>query len=177
MPDPLEIVQLGNPILRHLSDPVENFDDSQLQGLITGLLTTVIDAHGVGIAAPQVAQPHQLFIMASRPNARYPDAPQMEPTVVINPRILQASEAMQKDWEGCLCIPGIRGKVPRHCEIEVEYFDRLGMKQHRQFNDFLARIFQHEYDHLQGILFLNRLDTLDDLATEKEYQRLQQSRE
>ena len=177
MPDLLEIVQLGNPILRHLSDPVENFDDSQLQKLIKSLLTTVTDANGVGIAAPQVAQLHQLFIMASRPNERYPHAPNMEPTVVINPKILQASEEMLTDWEGCLCIPGIRGKVPRHREIEVEYYDRLGMKQHRQFNNFLARIFQHEYDHLQGILFLDRLDTLNDLATEKEYQRLQQSGE
>ena len=115
--------------------------------------------------------------MASHPNARYPDAPQMEPTVVINPRILQISEEIEKNWEGCLCIPGIRGKVSRHCQIEVEYFDRFGDKQHRQFSNFLARIFQHEYDHLQGILFLERLDTLDDLATEKEFQRLSQNPE
>jgi peptide deformylase len=129
-------------------------------------------AHGVGIAAPQVARSLRLFIVASHPNPRYPDAPMMPPSAVINPRILQVSEEMVKGWEGCLSVPNLRGFVPRHQWIEVDYCDRKGREIRQVFRDFVARIFQHEYDHLEGILFLDRLASPADLYSEEEYQKI-----
>lgn len=133
-------------------------------------MLTVSNANGVGIAAPQVAQSRRMFIVASRPNPRYPDAPEMEPTTMINPRILAHSEQMVKGWEGCLSIPGIRGLVPRYQAIEVEYIGRDGKRHQQELTGFVARIFQHELDHLNGIVFLDRVESTQDLMSEKEFQ-------
>lgn len=167
----LEIIQLGNPLLRTKAQFVENIQDRQIQKLINSLIATVNQANGVGIAAPQVAHSDRLFIVASRPNPRYPNAPEMEPTAMINPRILAHSSEIVKGWEGCLSIPGIRGLVPRYQAIEVEYSDRDGKLQKQELTDFVARVFQHEYDHLDGIVFLDRLESTQDLITEQEYQK------
>jgi peptide deformylase len=168
----LEIAQLGNPILRDKARLVENFNAQNLSELIDSLLKTVALANGVGIAAPQVSQPYRLFIVASRPNPRYPNAPMMRPTVMINPQIIAHSHEKVKDWEGCLSIPGLRGLVPRYQTIEVEYYDREGQRQSQVLTDFVARIFQHELDHLNGLVFLERLESSQDLYTEQEYQKI-----
>ncbi|MBW4631006.1 MAG: peptide deformylase [Iphinoe sp. HA4291-MV1] len=171
MSELLPIIQLGNSILRQKASLVENINDERIQKLIDDLMTTVAKANGVGIAAPQVAQSCRLFIVASRPNPRYPNAPEMEPTAMINPKIVAHSTEVVKGWEGCLCVPGIRGLVPRYQEIEVEYTDRNGKLQKQELTDFVARIFQHEYDHLDGIVFLDRLESTLDIITEQEYQK------
>lgn len=168
----LQVAQLGAPILREKSKAVKNISDPHIQELIDDLLVTVNDVNGVGIAAPQVYQPHRIFIVASHPNPRYPNAPEMEPTPMINPKIISKSDEVKKDWEGCLSIPGIRGLVPRALDIEVEYTDRNGKKQKAAYSDFVARIFQHELDHLDGIVFLDRMDTTKDIMTDKEYLKL-----
>ncbi len=167
----LPIIQLGDPILRQKATLVENVSDERIQKLIDDLTTTVAQANGVGIAAPQVAESCRLFIVASRPNPRYPNAPEMEPTAMINPKIIASSTEIVKGWEGCLSIPGIRGLVPRFQAIEVEYTDRNGKLQKQEFTDFVARIFQHEYDHLDGIVFLDKLESTLDIVTEQEYQK------
>ena len=167
----LEIIQLGDPLLRAKAKAVENIQDWRIQKLIDDLITTVKQANGVGIAAPQVAASDRLFIIASRPNPRYPNAPEMEPTPMINPKILAKSTETIDGWEGCLSIPGIRGLVPRSQAIEVEYTDRNGKLQKQELTDFVARIFQHEYDHLDGIVFLDRLKSTGDIVTEHEYQK------
>jgi peptide deformylase len=172
MVDTLDIIELGHPILRQTAQAIANIQDDQIQALIDQLLVTVKQSNGVGIAAPQVAQSFQLMIVASRPNPRYPTAPEMEPTPMINPQILSHSTEMVKGWEGCLSIPGIRGLVPRYQAIEIEYCDRNGNLQKRQLTDFVARIFQHEYDHFNGIVFLDRVESTKDLITENEYQKL-----
>lgn len=164
------IIQLGNPILRQKAAWVENIHNESVQKLIDDLIATVAKANGVGIAAPQVAQSCRLFIVASRPNPRYPNAPEMEPTAMINPRIVDHSTEIVKGWEGCLSVPGIRGLVPRYQTIEVEYTDRQGKLQKQELTDFVARIFQHEYDHLDGIVFVDRLENTLDMITEQEYQ-------
>jgi peptide deformylase len=125
----------------------------------------------VGIAAPQVYEPLRLFIIASRPNARYPQAPAMEPTAIINPEILWASDEKEKGWEGCLSIPGLRGLVPRHTRIGVRYLTCSGNVAEVEYAGFLALVFQHEFDHLQGLVFVDRLESTLDLVTEKEYLR------
>ncbi|NES18752.1 MAG: peptide deformylase [Symploca sp. SIO3E6] len=169
MKESLEIAQLGNPILRQQAQLVDNLSDQHLQRLIDELITTVVSQNGVGIAAPQVSQSYRLFIVASRPNLRYPHAPVMEPTVMLNPRIIAHSQEMVKDWEGCLSIPGIRGLVPRYRSVEVEYTGRDGQLQQQELTDFVARIFQHEYDHLNGIVFLDRVESTQEMITEQEY--------
>jgi peptide deformylase len=171
----LEIKQLGDPILRQNADAIAQIKDKSLQELIDSLIETAKAANGVGIAAPQVSQSYRLFIVASRPNPRYPNAPLMEPTAMINPQIIAHSEELVKDWEGCLSVPGKRGLVPRYQSIEVEYLDRDGNLQHQILIDFVARIFQHELDHLDGIIFLDRLESSEDLFTEQEYLDLLQS--
>ncbi|MBD1905675.1 peptide deformylase [Funiculus sociatus GB2-A5] len=171
MTEILQIAQLGNPILRQQAQNIENVRDERIQKLIDNLISTIAQANGVGIAAPQVAQSYRLFIVASRPNPRYPNAPEMEPTAILNPRVIGHSEEVVKGWEGCLSIPGIRGLVPRYREIEVEYTSRNGKLQRREFTNFVARIFQHENDHLDGIVFLDRLESTRDIITEQEYQQ------
>ena len=172
MSEKLSIIQLGNPILRQKAEFVKQVKSDDIQKLIDDLLTTVSDANGVGIAAPQVAVGYRVFIVASRPNLRYPNAPLMEPTAMINPKIVAHSDETVKDWEGCLSIPGIRGLVPRYQKIEVEYIDRKGNLVNQQLTDFVARIFQHEYDHFEGLVFLDRVESTFDIVTEQEYQNL-----
>jgi len=165
------IIQLGNPILREKAAWVDNIQDDHIQKLIEDLIATVTKANGVGIAAPQVAESYRLLVVASRSNPRYPNAPEMEPTAMINPRIIGHSTEVVKGWEGCLSVPGIRGLVPRYQAIEVEYTDRNGKLQKQELTDFVARIFQHEHDHLDGIVFVDRLENTLDMITEQEYQQ------
>ena len=171
MPLLRQIAQLGHPVLRAPVEPVAVPVADEIRSLVADMLLTLRDANGVGIAAPQVYESKAIFIVASRPNPRYPTAPLMDPEVVINPEILERSTEIIKDWEGCLSIPGIRGDVPRHREIKVRYQSIEGQLIERQFSDFVARIFQHEDDHLHGIVFLDRLESTRDVITEKEFQK------
>lgn len=175
MPILRQIAQLGQPVLRMVAGIVVDPLNPAVQALIEDMLVTVADASGVGIAAPQVFEPLALFIAASRPNPRYPDAPEMEPTAIINPEILWLSGNKEKGWEGCLSIPGLRGLVPRHRRIGVRYLTRTGEIREVEYAGFLARVFQHEFDHLQGIVFIDRVESTLELITEKEYLRRQQS--
>ncbi|MCP2731148.1 peptide deformylase [Limnofasciculus baicalensis] len=170
MTQSLEIAQLGNPILRQQAQLIDNIQAVRFQQLIDALIVTAISKNGVGIAAPQVSASYRLFIVASRPNPRYPNAPEMEPTAMINPRIIAHSDEIVKDWEGCLSVPGMRGLVPRYQKIEVEYSNRDGKLRSQELTDFVARIFQHEYDHLEGIMFLDRVECSQNLIKEQEYQ-------
>jgi peptide deformylase len=169
MATPLEISQLGNPILRQIAQPVFNIQDETFQVFIDDLLVTLTHSNGVGIAAPQVGKSCRVLIVASRPNARYPHAPLMEPTVMVNPQLVSHSGEVVKDWEGCLSVPGIRGLIPRYRRIEVEYTTRQGQRIRRELFDFVARIFQHECDHLNGMVFLDRLESVRDIVTDQEY--------
>jgi peptide deformylase len=166
-----QIAQLGHPVLRTAVSPVSLPASDATRRLIDDMMATLRDAGGVGIAAPQVYEPVAIFIVASRPNPRYPDAPTMEPEVVINPEIVDRSDEVVKGWEGCLSIPGIRGEVSRHRHIRVRYHTVEGLVVEREFRDFVARIVQHEDDHLRGIVFLDRLESTQDVITEKEYQK------
>lgn len=168
----LEIEELGNPMLREKAKPVDNIGDVYIQRLIDDLIETVKAVNGVGIAAPQVNESYQIFIIDCHPNPRYPNAPKMDPKEVINPKIISRSDEMIKEWEGCLSIPGIRGLVPRHKSLVVEYTTRNGDKETEELEGFIARIFQHEYDHLKGIVILDRLESFGEVITEKEYIKL-----
>jgi peptide deformylase len=172
MPILRQIAQLGQPVLREPARPVVDPADPAIQSLIDDLLVTMADADGVGIAAPQVFEPLALFIVASRPNPRYPQAPAMTPTVMINPEIVWASNETDKGWEGCLSIPGLRGLVSRHRRIAVRYLTRTGEPREEEYEGFIARVFQHEFDHIWGLVFVDRMKETRELVTEKEYLRL-----
>lgn len=171
MPLLRQIAQLGHPVLRAPASAISLPAGESVRALVEDMLATLVEAEGVGLAAPQVHEGASLFLVASRPNARYPDAPSMDPEVVINPEIVEASPELVKGWEGCLSIPGLRGLVPRHRRIVARYRTLDGAEVEREFADFVARVFQHEFDHLHGLVFLDRLESPRDVVTEREYAR------
>lgn len=171
-PTLLQIAELGHPIIREKCLEVKNVKSKEIQDLIEDMIATVREVGGVGISANQVYQDLRLFIIASHPNKRYPKAPDMVPIAMINPILISHSKNQEKDWEGCLSIPGIRGNVPRFNQIEVEYITQEGVRKKKTLKTFLARIFQHEYDHLEGRVYLDRLESMKDLMTEKEFQKM-----
>lgn len=163
------IAQLGHAILRQRAAEVENILADECQQLINQMMLAVSEAGGVGIAAPQIHHSVRIFIMCSKPNARYPEAPLMPPTAIINPEILHYSSDRIKGWEGCLSVPSMRGLVPRHSQISVRYFDQQGNEQQKELTGFIARIFQHEFDHLNGLTFIDQLESTKDLISEVEW--------
>jgi peptide deformylase len=167
--NPLSLLARGDQRLTLKAGRILDIADPDFQAFIDELIRCGRENLGVGIAAPQVGKSLRLFIMASQPNTRYPDAPAMEPTAVINPEILRVSEEKEPGWEGCLSVPGFRAKVPRHLEIDVAFTDRHGQNRTERFNGFMARLFQHEFDHLEGILYPERLDKGEALITLEEF--------
>lgn len=167
-----EITELGNPVLWQRAENVESISDPEIQQLIDDLILTAAEASGVGIAAPQVSESLRIFIITGIASPRYPDAPETEAKVIINPEIVWISEELEKGWEGCLSIPGLRALVPRHKSIRAVYRDRDDNFLEEEFSDFEARVFQHEYDHINGIVFLQRVENFLEIFTENEYMKL-----
>lgn len=172
MANVLPITMIGQTILEENAKQVTGVRGVKIQGLIDDMMITCESARGLGIAAPQVGEPLRLFIISSKPCPRYPDAPFMEATVLINPKIISASVEMDEDWESCLSIPGYCGLVSRHRWMEVAYTNRDGeYVKHRKFEDIVARVFQHENDHINGILYPERTKPENLLTTDQYEQR------
>ncbi len=165
-----QIAQLGAPVLRKKAKEII-FSKTEFHEIVNDMLVTLADSNGVGLAAPQIYEPYRIIILASRPTARYPNAPSMASTVMINPNFHPLSKQQKKDWEGCLSIPGIRALVPRYTSIEIQYFTQQGELKSQKLEDFIARIFQHEYDHLNGLVYLDRIETTRDIISEKEFNK------
>ena len=164
-----EIAQLGAAVLRLQAQAVANIKGNEIQRIIETLQDTLATTQGVGIAAPQISVSKRIIIIASRPTPRYPSAPLMEPTVMINPSFQILSDSREKDWEGCLSIPGIRALVPRYKEILVHYTNQQGGLVEARLKGFVARVFQHEFDHLEGKVYLDRVEDNRDIVAESEY--------
>jgi len=164
--------QLGSEVLRVVAKVVDDVKSKETQDLINDLMLTCIDSQGMGIASPQIGVSKRIFIMASQPNERYPHAPQMKPKAIINPEILSYGDEVEKDWEGCLSLPNVRGFVPRSTTIEVRYTTRKAEVVQEVLEGFLARIFQHEFDHLNGKVFIDRVESTLDVVMEREYRRI-----
>lgn len=163
------IAKLGEAVLRQKAKEVENINSKEIQDIIKKMLYCVKQSKGVGLAAPQIFELYQILIISSHPNERYPNAPLLKDEVIINPKIISKSEIKEKDWEGCLSIPGIRARVPRYKTIEVEYTSIDGSLKLVVFEDFIARVFQHEYDHLNGKVYLDRVEKSKDIISEEVY--------
>ena len=165
----MKIAQVGEEILRTPARQVEQleFGQASLLTFIDELLGTMLEANGIGIAAPQVFDPRAIMIIASRPNPRYPDAPDMQPLVMVNPEIKYSSENKDWEWEGCLSVPGLRGRIERSNSVEVTYLDTEGKTQNIKLEGFVARIFLHEFDHLIGKTWLDHIaDTENIMAND-----------
>ena len=166
----LEIVRLGHPALRTPADPLDpaRISDPKMQTLIDDLFETMLDADGVGLAAPQVGLSLQLFVYL----AVDPEEPDLEPEqrVLINPMVEPVAGELVYDWEGCLSIPDLRGLVPRHQAVRVFALDRLGERLELRVDSYEARIVQHEFDHLNGVVFLDRMRDLRSLAFGAEWE-------
>ena len=152
-----EILKMGDPRLLRVAPPVPAFDTPELHALIEDMFETMAAAQGAGLAAPQIGVDLQLVIFGYTHNARYPDAPPVPPTVLINPVITPLDETLSEGWEGCLSVPGLRGVVPRWTRIRYQGFDARGTPIDREADDFHARVVQHEYDHLIGRLYPTRM--------------------
>ncbi len=168
----LDIALLGEPVLRQIAASVENISAENIHQWVADMLFTLKDSGGVGLAAPQVFESTRLIVVASKPTKRYPYAPEMAPTVMLNPEFTALTETMEKDWEGCLSIPGIRALVPRYQAIQVIYTDLTGQRCMLELQGFVARVFQHEYDHLNGMVYLDRVESNRDIISEQAFLKL-----
>ncbi|MEE9259084.1 MAG: peptide deformylase [Nitrospinaceae bacterium] len=170
----LKIARLGNPILRQVSKPVDLVElkspGSEVQTLIEDMIETMHHEGGVGLAAPQVSHSVQLVVLECADNERYPGNPLIPLMVLVNPVITHYSEEQVSRWESCLSLIDFRGLVPRSKEVTVEYFNRQGEKLCLEASEFLAVILQHEIDHLNGIIFIERMEDFTKLAYQEEYE-------
>ena len=148
---------MGNPRLRQVADPVLAFDTPELHELIEDLFDTMDAADGAGLAATQIGVMQRVMIFGVESNPRYPDAEPVPRTVLVNPQFSAVGDEVVSGWEACLSVPGMRGYVPRHAAIEYRGFDQFGNKIQSNADGFHAVVFQHEYDHLDGILYPDRI--------------------
>ncbi|MBC7732399.1 MAG: peptide deformylase [Bacteriovorax sp.] len=152
-----EILKMGDPRLLRVAQPVLTFDTRELHALIADMFDTMYAANGAGLAAPQIGVDLALVIFGFKKNQRYPDAPPVPETVLINPQITPLGDEVEEGWEGCLSVPGLRGMVPRIARIRYTGFDASGAHIEREAEGFHARVVQHECDHLVGTLYPMRV--------------------
>jgi peptide deformylase len=169
----LKVAKLGHPVLRQIARPVpiEVIKGHEIQCLIKNMVATMREYGGVGLAAPQVHESLQIAVIAELEGAR-PD--KQKPTrlqVLINPSVNVVSDDLEEDWEGCLSIPDLRGKVPRYREVQVRALDATGQQLDFRAAGFHARVIQHEHDHLTGKVFLDRMCSFESLTFLWEFSR------
>jgi peptide deformylase len=166
----LEVVRLGHPVLRQVAEPVPEalYGTGRLVDLCRDMVRTMQEQNGVGLAAPQVAEALRLFVYWLPGED---ERPEIAPTLLINPEIRPIGEDIEEGWEGCLSIPGLRGLVPRHRRVKLKARDLEGRPLSLTADGFHARVLQHEIDHLDGIVFLDRMPSMASLAFEREWER------
>ena len=169
----LKVARLGHPILRQVAEPVspEAIGAPEIQRLIDDMFETMADHDGAGLAAPQVHVPKRVVIYGVETNPRYPDAEAVPLTILINPKITPLTRHTEEDWEGCLSVPDLRGKVPRFTRVRVEALGRDGKALRFAADGFHARVVQHECDHLDGKVYLDRMTSMDTLTFLPEFHR------
>lgn len=154
------VLKMGDPRLLTPAQPVADFASVELAHLLVDMRDTMYALNGAGLAAPQIGVGLQVVMFEVNANPRYPDAEVVPFTVLINPVLTPLSDAIEEDWEGCLSVPGMRGRVPRHVALRYQGYDAAGQPIDRSVSGFHARVVQHEVDHLQGILYPMRIRDL-----------------
>jgi len=169
----LKVARLGHPVLRKVAEPVpvKEIRSAETQRLIDDMVETMREYNGAGLAAPQVHTLVQICVIEVSANPRYPDAPNIPLSVLINPVVTPLTEEMEDGWEGCLSVPDMRGVVPRHTAVRLEAHDREGGKISLVAKEFFARVIQHETDHLNGIVYVDRMRDLSTLTHLAEWNR------
>ncbi len=171
---------MGHPVLRAKAKTLSSGDikHAVVQQLIDDMLDTMTEYHGVGLAAPQIHEGLRIFVaLLDAPKSDDDEEKEPEPIALINPEITPIGQDVVEDWEGCLSIPDIRGRVPRPREIRLRGYNREGGRVDRTLRDFGARVAQHENDHLDGVLFFDRMTSFESLAFLEEYSRYHHSRD
>ncbi len=173
-----KIAQLGHPVLREVARPVtaDELRTPAVQGFIDDLIATMRDASGAGIAATQVYEKLRIFAVEVRDNPRYPYKPKYPLTLVVNPEVTPLSDTTFSNFEGCLSIPNLRGRVPRFAEVKVSGLDRNGEQLDFEIRGVTAGTFQHELDHLNGVLFVDRVVDTKSLCTWDHFERFEKER-
>ena len=151
------ILKMGDPLLLQRARAVTTFDTPELHALVADMQETMRHANGAGLAAPQIGVPQRVVIFGFVHNDRYPDAPAVPHTVLVNPVLTFPDRDMEEGWEGCLSVPGMRGLVPRRLRLRYQGLDQFGHAIDRTVEGFHARVVQHEVDHLDGILYPMRI--------------------
>lgn len=164
--EPLTILKMGTPSLRKRSQEVTEFNSKDLYTLVQNLKDTMKSRNGVGIAAPQIGVNQRVIVFGFEHNPRYPNEKPVPLTVLVNPIITPLSDETIEGWEGCLSIPGLRGKIPRYVKIRYTGFTETGEKIERIAEGFHARMLQHECDHLDGILYPDRITNMQNFGFE-----------
>ena len=169
----LKVTRLGHPVLRQIAAPlsITDIQSAPIQRLIDDMIETMKEYNGVGLAADQVHESKQIAVLEVAENPRYPEKPRVPLTVLINPQITNLSEETEEDWEGCLSIPDLRGRVPRFKSIQVQALDRNGRELSFSADGFHARVIQHEWDHLNGQVYLDRMRDFSSLTFLAEFAR------
>jgi peptide deformylase len=169
----LKVARMGHPVLRSRAQaiPANEIKSAAVQRLIDDLIDTMIEYHGIGLAAPQVHEGLRLFVAVLEPGNGSDKEEPPEPLAIINPEITVVGDELVEDWEGCLSIPDIRGRVPRPRDIRMRAYDRDGRRIELDLHGYPARVAQHETDHLDGILFFDRMRSFDSLTFLDEYSR------
>ena len=170
----LKVARMGHPVLRARARAIEPaaITSPRVQQLIDDLFETMHEYQGVGLAAPQVHESVRLFVAGFAPEDDDGEDRARVPLIaLVNPEITPLSPETVEDWEGCLSIPDIRGRVPRNRRVRLRGFDRDGVPIDMELEDFPARVVQHEYDHLNGVLFFDRMKSFESLAFLEEYSR------
>jgi peptide deformylase len=169
----LKVARLGHPVLRTVTESVlqRELQSPALQKFIDDMIETMKEYDGVGLAADQVHESKQIAVLEVDDNPRYPEKPRVPLMVLVNPTITPLSEEMEEDWEGCLSIPDLRGRVPRYKSVRVQALDRQGKQIDFVANEFHARVIQHEFDHLNGKVYLDRMRDFSTLTFLQEFAR------
>ena len=163
-----DVLRMGHPVLRERAAPVEKFGTPELRALLQDMQDTMAAKNGAGLAAPQIGVSQRVVIFGVQKNPRYPDAEEVPFTVLVNPKIVMLTREIEEDWEGCLSVPGMRGVVPRYRKLRYSGFDIEGNPIEREAEGFHARVVQHECDHLDGILYPQRMTDLSKLGFNEE---------
>lgn len=163
-----KVIRIGDPRLLQVAEPVAAFDTVALNELVADLLDTMKEQDGAGLAAPQIGVSQRVVVFGMAANPRYPDEEEIPTTVLINPVIEVLSDEIEDGWEGCLSVPGLRGLVSRFTHIRYSGYDPFGEKIEREVRDFHARVVQHECDHLDGILYPQRMSNMRAFGFEEE---------
>lgn len=169
----LKVARMGHPVLRAKARPVDKADlkGVAVQRLIDDMIDTMVEYHGVGLAAPQVHEGLRIFVASLNIDEDEGRDSDPEPIALINPEITVVGDDVVEEWEGCLSIPDVRGRVPRAREIRLRALDRSGGRLELRAHDFSARVIQHETDHLDGVLFFDRMRSFETLTFLDEYSR------